>query len=265
MYQYIHLISNTTSPTPLDIWTPSGPYIQPQNADQIALGYFTNLADDAFEVSIETYFKKINNLTDFVDGADLLFNENIESQTVKGRGRAYGAELQISKNSGRLTGWLSYTLARSQGKIRGVNNGNWYSTNSDQRHQLNLVGFYKLTRRWELGGNFIFGSGRPVTYPSGKYQSNGLVVADFSLRNGGRLPAYHRLDLSATFNPRPSAKWQGQWVFSVINVYNRLNAASIFFREIAEVGDLEVATGTTEAVKTAFFPIIPSVSYNFKF
>ncbi|MEY3238705.1 MAG: hypothetical protein RIR11_143 [Bacteroidota bacterium] len=265
MYQYIHLISNTTSPTPLDIWTPSGPYIQPQNADQIALGYFTNLADDAYEVSIETYFKKINNLTDFVDGADLLFNENIESQTVKGRGRAYGAELQISKNSGRLTGWLSYTLAKSQGKIQGVNNGNWYSTNSDQRHQLNLVGFYKLTRRWELGGNFIFGSGRPVTYPSGKYQSNGLVVADFSLRNGGRLPAYHRLDLSATLNPRPSAKWEGQWVFSVINVYNRLNAASIFFREIAEVGDLEIATGTTQAVKTAFFPIIPSVSYNFKF
>ncbi len=265
MYQYIHLISNTTSPTPLDIWTPSGPYISPQNADQLALGYFTNTANNAYEISFEVYFKDINNLTDFVDGADLLFNENIEAQVAKGNGRAYGAELQINKNVGKLTGWLSYTLSRSQGKIPGVNNGNWYATNSDQLHQLNLVGFYKLSKRWDLGGNFIFGSGRPVTYPSGKYTSNGLVVADFSLRNGGRLPAYHRLDLSATLHPKASAKRQGEWVFSVINVYNRLNAASIFFREISEVGDLEIATGTTEAVKTAFFPIIPSVSYNFKF
>lgn len=265
MYQYIHLISNTTSPTPLDIWTPSGPYISPQHADQVALGYFFAGEDNAYEVSFETYYKRLDNLTDFVDGADLLFNENIEAQVAKGRGRAYGVEVQLSKNSGRLTGWLSYTLARSEAKIQGINNGAWYATNSDQRHQLNLVGFYKLGGRWELGGNFIFGSGRPVTYPSGKYVSNGLVVADFSQRNGGRLPAYHRLDLSATLNPRPSVRWQGQWVFSVINVYNRLNAASIFFREISEVNDVEIATGTTEAVKTAFFPIIPSVSYNFKF
>ena len=265
MYQYIHLISNTTSPTPLDIWTPSGPYISPQNADQLALGYFFSEENNAYEISFETYYKRLNNLTDFVDGADLLFNENIEAQVAKGRGRAYGAELQISKNSGRLTGWLSYTLARSEANITGINNSQWYAMNSDQRHQLNLVGFYKLGKRWELGGNFIFGSGRPVTYPSGKYVSNGLVVADFSHRNGGRLPAYHRLDLSATLNPRESARWQGQWVFSVINVYNRLNAASIFFREISEVNDVALATGTTEAVKTAFFPIIPSVTYNFKF
>ncbi len=264
-YQYIHLISNTTSPTPLDIWTPSGPYIRPQNADQLALGYFFSEKKNAYEISFEIYYKRLNNLTDFVDGADLLFNENIESQIAKGKGRAYGAELQISKNSGRLTGWLSYTLAQSQSKITGINNNQWYATNSDQRHQINLVGFYKLPGRWELGGNFIFGSGRPVTYPSGKYNSNGLVVADFSSRNGGRLPAYHRLDLSATLNPRKTSRSQGQWVFSIINVYNRLNAASIFFREISEVNDVELATGTTEAVKTAFFPIIPSVSYNFKF
>lgn len=265
MYQYIHLISNTTSPTPLDVWTPSGPYIDPQNADQFALGYFKNTKNGKFEISSETYYKSLNNITDFIDGADLLFNENIESQIAKGNGRSYGVELQISKTEGKFTGWISYTLSRSEAKVTGINNNEWYSTNSDQRHQLNLIGFYKLNKRLELSANFIYGSGRPVTYPSGKYQSNGLIVADFSSRNSGRLPDYHRLDISATLNPKEDARIKGQWVFSIINVYNRLNAASIFFREISEINDVELATGTTEAVQIAYFPIIPSITYNFKF
>jgi hypothetical protein len=265
MYQYVHLISNTTSPTPLDVWTPSGPYIDPQNADQYALGYFKNTKNGKFEISSEVYYKKLNNITDFIDGADLLFNENIESQIAKGNGRSYGIELQINKTEGKLTGWISYTLSKSEAKVTGINNNKWYSTNSDQRHQLNVIAFYKLNKRLELSANFIYGSGRPVTYPSGKYQSNGLIVADFSSRNSGRLPDYHRLDISATLNPKEEARVKGQWVFSIINVYNRLNAASIFFREITELNGVELATGTTEAVQIAYFPIIPSVTYNFKF
>jgi TonB dependent receptor/CarboxypepD_reg-like domain/TonB-dependent Receptor Plug Domain len=263
MTQYIHLITNTTSPTPLDVWTPSGSYIKPQTSDQVSLGYFIN--PNGYEMTGEVYYKRTKNLTDFVDGADLLFNENIESLVAKGRGVSYGLEVQISKKEGQLTGWISYTLSQAKARIQGVNNNGWYASNSNQLHQLNLVSFYKLSKRWELSGNFIFGSGRPVTYPAGRYSSDGVVVADFSQRNTGRLPAYHRLDLSATLRPKQNSKRNGEWVFSVINVYNRLNASSIFFREIAEINGLEVASGTTEAIKTAFFPIIPSVAYNFKF
>ncbi len=263
MYQYIHLISNTTSATPLDVWAPSGTYLDPQYADQIALGYFRSFNDNAYDFNAEVYYKSMNDVTDFVDGADLLFTEEIETETVQGDARAYGFELQVNKNKGALTGWLSYTLARTERKILGINNNEYYPSNSDQLHELNLVGLYKLNDRWDFGANFVFGSGRPVTYPTGQYEQNGLVVADYENRNGDRLPAYHRLDISATLNPKKGKK--GKWIFSLANVYNRQNAASIFFREISEVGDQEIATGETEATKLSFFGIVPSVTYQFKF
>lgn len=265
MYQYIHLISNTTSATPLDVWAPSGPFLKPQYSDQIAVGYFKSIYNNTYDFNIEAYYKKLSDVTDFIDGADLLFTENIETEVVQGNGRAYGLELQVNKNKGRLTGWLSYTLAKSEAKIFGINNNNYYPTNSDQTHELNLVGFYELNDRWDLSGNFVFGSGRPVTYPSGKYEQNGLVVADYSERNGNRLPIYHRLDLAATLKPKPDAKLQGKWIFSLANAYNRLNAASIYFREIGEVNDVEVATGRTEASKLSYFGIVPSVTYQIQF
>lgn len=263
MYQYLHLISNTTSPTPLDVWSPSGPYIQPQYADQFAAGYFKSFKDGKYDISLETYYKKLNDVTDFIDGADLLFTEDIETQIAQGEGRAYGLEMQISKNEGKLTGWLSYTLARSETKVLGINNNEYYPSNSDQLHELNLVGFYKLNKRWDFGANFVFGSGRPVTYPTGRYEQNGLVVADYDNRNGNRLPAYHRLDLSATLNPKKGKN--GTWTFSLINVYNRQNAASIYFNEVGEIGDTDIATGMTQATKLSFFGIVPSISYQFKF
>ncbi|MEM9650187.1 MAG: TonB-dependent receptor, partial [Bacteroidota bacterium] len=262
-YQYIHLISNTTSPTPLDIWAPSGQYLEPQYADQFALGYFKSLKDGAYDFNVEAYYKEMYDVTDFIDGADLLFTENIETQVVQGDARAYGLELQFSKNRGDLTGWLSYTLARSERQILGINNNEYYPTNNDQLHELNLVGMYKLNSRWDFSANWIFGSGRPVTFPTSRYSQNGLVVGDYQNRNGDRLPAYHRLDVAATLNPKKGRK--GKWIFSIANLYNRLNAASIYFNEVSEVNDVEVATGETQATKLAFFGIVPSVMYQFKF
>ena len=265
MYQYIHLVTNTTSPTPLDVWTPSGPYIKPQFADQIALGYFSNVKESSYDFSVEAYYKKLTNVTDFKDGADLLFREDVETQVVQGVGRAYGLEFLLNKNTGKLTGWLSYTLSRSENKINGINNNEYYANNVDQLHRLNLVGLYKTNSRWEFGGVFTFSTGRPVTYPTGRYEQNGLIVADYSERNGNRLPVYHRLDISATLNPKKDSNKTGKWIFSIANLYNRQNAASIFFREISEVNDVEIATGNTEATKLSFFGIVPSVTYEFKF
>lgn len=265
MYQYIHLVTNTTSPTPLDVWTPSGPYIKPQYADQFAIGYFKNIKESSYDFSVEAYFKKLTNVTDFKDGADLLFREDVETQIVQGVGRAYGLEFLLNKNKGKLTGWLSYTLSKSENKINGINNNRFYANNVDQLHRLNLVGLYKTSSRWEFGGVFTFSTGRPVTYPTGRYEQNGLVVADYSERNGNRLPFYHRLDISATLNPKKDTNKTGKWIFSIANLYNRQNAASIFFREIGEVNDVEIATGNTEATKLSFFGIVPSVTYEFKF
>ncbi|WP_340063477.1 TonB-dependent receptor [Ascidiimonas aurantiaca] len=265
MYQYLHLISNTTSATPLDVWAPSGPFLKPQSLDQIALGYFRSFKKKTYDFNVEVYYKRLNNVTDFIDGADLLFTENIETEVVQGQGRAYGLELQINKNFGKLTGWLSYTLSRAESKVLGINQGAYYPVNNDQRHELNLVGMYDLGGRWELSGNFVFGSGRPITYPSARYEQKGLVVADYNSRNDNRLPAYHRLDIAATLKPKPDARWNGTWIFSIANLYNRQNAASIFFREVGEVNDQEVATGRTEAIKLSYFGIVPSVTFQFNF
>ncbi len=263
-YQYLHLISNSTSATPLDIWTPSGPYLRPQYSDQFALGYFKTLKNNAYDFSIEAYYKDLRDVTDFVDGADLLFQENIETQVVQGKGRAYGMEFQLNKNSGKLTGWLSYTLAKSERQVLGINNNEYYPSNNDQTHELSIVGLYKLNDRWDFGANFVYGSGKPVTYPTGKFEQNGLIVADFEGRNGNRLPAFHRLDLSATLNPKKGGN--GTWIFSVGNVYNRQNAATIFFRErVDEINDINIPTGQTEASKFSFLGIVPSVTYQFKF
>ncbi len=264
MNQYLHLISNTTSATPLDVWAPSGTYLKPQSLDQYALGYFKTFKEGAYDLSLEGYYKNIRDVTDFKNGADLLFTESVETEFVQGNGRAYGLELQVNKNEGKLTGWLSYTLARSESKVLGINNNQYYPTNSDQLHELNLVGIYKLNNRWDFGANFIFGSGRPVTYPTGRYSQNGLVLADYSDRNGNRLPAYHRLDISATLNPKSGKN--GKWTFGLVNVYARQNASSIYFSEVSEVNDQEVATGQTQATKLSIFGFpLPSISYEFKF
>ncbi|WP_053970783.1 TonB-dependent receptor [Mangrovimonas sp. ST2L15] len=265
--QYLHLLSNTSSVTPLDVWTPSGPYVEPQISHQYALGYYKKLMDNAFSLELETYYKQIDNRIDYIDGSDLIGNNNIETEILNGEARAYGLEVLFRKNKGNLTGWLSYTLSKSEQRTLGgnaggpgINNGDWYNTPYDRTHDISVTGMYKLNDKWTFSSNFIFQTGRPVTYPNGQYEYEGLSIASYSNRNQDRLPAYHRLDLSATLTPRKNAgrKWKSEWVFGIYNVYNRRNAASISFSQNRQ-------TGMNEATRISIFGAIPSVSYNFKF
>lgn len=267
MVQYMQLVSNTASPTPLDVWTPSDNYIKPQLADQVAVGYFKNFKDGDYTLELETYYKKVQNRIDYIDGADLIANEAIEQVLLNGRMRSYGLEMMIKKNEGRLNGWVSYTLSRSEQQTPGrtpteigINNGDWYRSAYDKTHNLAVTGNYKLNKKWSFGANFTLQSGQPVTYPSGKYVFQGVTVPSYNSRNEDRLPAYHRMDISATLTPKKyeNRKFKGEWVFGIYNIYSRYNAASISFRQNAE-------TGANEAVKLSIFGIVPSVSYNFKF
>ena len=267
MAQYLHLISNTTSATPLDVWAPSGKFLDPQIADQFAVGYFRNFKDNMFSIEAETYYKTIDNRVDYIDGADLIAQNTIETEILVGESRAYGLELLLRKNQGKFTGWLAYTLSKSEQRTPGgtagglgINNGNWYSTPWDRTHDISFTGSYKLNDKWRFSSNFAFQTGRPVTYPNGQFQYNGLSIPTYSERNADRLPAYHRLDVSATLTPwkNKGRKWQGEWVFGIYNIYNRRNAASITFGQ-------NETSGLNEATRTAIFGIIPSVTYNFKF
>jgi hypothetical protein len=260
--QYIHLISNTTAPSPLDVWTPSGPYLQPQTSDQVALGYFRNFNNNAYESSVEVYYKDLQNQLDYVPGASLAVNNTLETEILTGPGRAYGVELYFKKRTGRLTGWISYTLSKTERKFDGlnaqdpgINNGDFYPSSFDRTHDLSITGIYELNKKWTLSSNFVLTSGRPITYPNSRYEFANLVVTQFEGRNSDRLPTYHRLDISATLHNF----WRGDWVFSIYNVYNRMNATSITFRPNEDNPTI------TEAVRTTIFGIVPSITYNFKF
>ncbi|MGC4041686.1 MAG: TonB-dependent receptor [Flavobacterium sp.] len=267
MAQYLQLISNTASPTPLDVWTPSDKYIKPQIADQVALGYFKNFKNNEYSLEVESFFKKIKNRLDYIDGADLIANEAIEQVVLNGEMRAYGLEVLLRKNTGRLNGWISYTLSKSEQRTpgrtaaeTGINNGNWYSSGYDKTHNLSVTGSYNYSKKWTYGANFVLQTGQPVTYPNGYYEYGGIMVPSYGTRNADRLPAYHHLDLSATYTPKPDKKkgWQSEWVFSLYNVYGRKNAASITFRQ-------NETTAVNEAVRLSIFGIVPGISYNFKF
>nr|WP_299343101.1 TonB-dependent receptor [Allomuricauda sp.] len=273
--QYLHLLSNTSSPTPLDVWTPSGPFVEPQLLNQYAIGFFKNINDGEFSLEIEGFYKDVENRIDYIDGADLIANNAIEQVILNGEARAYGLEFLLRKNTGKLQGWLAYTLSRSEQRTpgrtstvdngrsnleTGINFGEWYSTPFDKTHDIALYGNYELNDKWSFNANFIYQTGQPTNYPVGQFEFQGLVVPFFGRRNQERLPDYHRLDISATLTPRKNKnrKLQGQWIFSVYNVYNRMNAASINFRQNQD-------TGRNEAVRTSIFGIIPAVTYNFKF
>lgn len=267
MVQYLQLISNTASPTPLDVWTPSDRYIKPQIADQVAVGYFTNFKEDTFSVEIESFYKTVKNRMDYIDGADLIANEAIEQVILNGEMRAYGLELLFRKNTGKLSGWIAYTLSRSEQRTPGrfaneigINNGNWYKNGYDKTHNLAVTGSYKLNPKWSFGANFTLQTGQPVTYPNGQYSYQGVNVPSYGLRNENNLPTYHHLDVSATMIPKKNQnrKWQTEWVFSIYNLYARKNAASISFTQNEE-------TGQNEAIRLSIFGIVPAVSYNFKF
>jgi hypothetical protein len=263
--QYIHLISNTTAPTPFDLYAPSGDYIDPQRGDQIAAGFFKNLDNYSFEA--EVFYKEVDNRLDYIDGADLIAQDAVETILLAGEARAYGLELLLRKNSGKLQGWIAYTLSRSEQRTPGrtaaepgINNGEWYNAAWDKTHDLTITANYDWTEKWSVGSNFTLQTGQPVTFPNGQYQFNGLFVPTYESRNASRLPLVHRLDLSATYTPKPDKKkgWQSSWVFSLYNVYDRKNAASISFGENED-------TARNEATRLAIFGVVPAVTYNFKF
>ncbi len=265
--QYLHLLSNTSSPTPLDVWTPSGPFVEPQLLDQYAIGYFRNIKEGAYSFETEIYYKDLQNRIDYIDGANLIANDAIEQVILNGEGRAYGLELLFRKKEGDFTGWVSYTLSKSEQRTPGrnaneigINNGEWYNTPWDKTHDMAVFGNYKLNDKWTFNSNFIWQTGQPTNYPIGQFEFQGIVIPYYGLRNVERLPDYHRLDISATLTPKKkqNRRFEGQWVFSIYNVYNRRNAASINFRRNQD-------TGQNEAVRTSIFGIVPSVSYNFKF
>ncbi|SFN78814.1 TonB-dependent Receptor Plug Domain [Bizionia echini] len=265
--QYLHLLSNTSSPTPLDIWTPSGNYVDPQILDQVALGYFRNFKNDIFSLELETFYKTIKNRIDYIDGADLIANDAIEQVILTGEARAYGLEILFRKNTGRFKGWIAYTLSKSEQRTPGrtanepgINNGQWYKTAYDKTHDVSITSSYDFSDKWRFNANFILQTGQPVTYPNAQYEYNGISIPNYGLRNEFRLPTYNRLDISATYTPKPNktSGWQGEWVFGIYNVYNRYNAASITFSENRD-------TGVNEATRLSIFGIVPSVTYNFKF
>ena len=265
MAQYIHLISNTTSPTPFDIYAPSGKYIDPQLADQVAIGYFRKF--DNFSLELESFYKTVRNRLDYVDDADLIANDAVEQILLKGRARAYGLEVLLRKTTGRLQGWIAYTLSKSEQQTPGrspeeigINDGQWYNSAWDKPHDIAITAQYELNPKWSFSANGVYQTGRPSTFPTGQYEYNNITVPVYEARNSSRLQDFHRIDIAATWTPKPasSKRWKGEWVFSVYNIYNRKNAASLSFRENTD-------TNRNEAVRLSIFGIIPSVTYNFKF
>ncbi|SEL08318.1 Outer membrane receptor proteins, mostly Fe transport [Olivibacter domesticus] len=257
--QNLHQLTNTTSTLPTDAWVLSSNNIQPQIADQGALGYYRNFNDDKYEFSVEVYYKDMQNQIDYKNTADLQANENVEAELVYGKGKAYGLELYLKKRVGRLNGWISYTLSRSKRRFDEINNGQWFAARQDRIHDVAIVGMYQLSKRWSVSGTFIYNTGNAVTFPSGKYSIGGKSTWYYTERNGYRMPDYHRLDLGATLESKPGGRFKSSWTFGIYNAYNRKNAYIIDFRE--NKNDPNV----TEAYKVALFGIIPSVTWNFKF
>ncbi|WAC10775.1 TonB-dependent receptor [Dyadobacter pollutisoli] len=262
--QYLHLLSNTAASSPLDVWTLSGINIKPEKADQVALGWFQNFSDNTYEASVEVYYKKMYNQIDYVPASDLLLNEYFAGDLLFGKGRAYGAEFYVKKNKGRLTGWVSYTLSRTERKVESVNNDDWFPARFDKPHNITAVAIYELTKRLTLSSNFTIQSGTPATFPTNRYTVGGIIIGNNynGARNNSRIPAYHRLDLAATLKAKRKLfkVGEGEWVFSVYNVYNRRNPFSVYTR-INEDNPLK-----TEAVRYSVIGnFIPSVTYNFKF
>jgi hypothetical protein len=275
MAQYLHLISNTTASNPLDVWTPSSQNIKPQLGDQYTMGYFRSLGNEKqYEFSIETYYRAARNQIDYIDGADLLINEFLEGDLLRGKSRAYGLEFYLQKKTGKITGWMAYTLGRTEMKVAGINRGSWYPARFDQTHNLKLTGFYELDKRWTFTANFTLLSGTPTTFPTSRYVIQGILVPynTNETRNNVRIPAFHRLDFSARLEGKSVTK-KGKirkntdyWVFGVYNVYSRKNPFSIYFAQSDERFAPAGESIDSQARQLSIIgTLIPSVSYNFHF
>jgi hypothetical protein len=231
---------------------------KPTVSDQISLGY-TRKFNNGYEISTDIYYKKMNNLADYKEGVKIEALQDLNKNLLySGIGRAYGLEFMAKKTTGRLTGWLSYTLSKSQRKIEGINEGNWYNATQDKTHNLSIVANYALSQKWTLSSAFVYTSGNAVTFPVGKYEVSGNTILQYGERNSNRMPAYNRLDISATYEPQNNRRFKSSWSFGIYNIYSRKNAASIDFESSYN------GTGI-RAIKNSMFTIVPNVTYNFKF
>lgn len=257
--QHIHLLSNSTSTSPTDQWIGNSYNIRPELSDIFSLGFSRNFKNNDYEFNIETYYKIMQNQVDYKDGADINTVQDVESELLYGEGRAYGVEVTFKKKMGKLTGWIGYTLSRSERKIEGINNDEWYAARQDRTHDLSVVGIYQLNDRWSFSALFVYNTGNAVTFPSGKYTIGGQTQFYYTERNGYRMPAYHRVDVSATWEGKKTKRFQSSWSLGLYNVYGRENAYLIQFR------DNPNNPAETQAVQYALFRFVPSVTYNFKF
>jgi len=257
--QNLHLMSNSTGGSPTDQWIGNSYNIKPEVADQVSFGYSRNFSNNAWELNAETYYKTMQHQIDYKDGADINTVPDVESELLFGKGRAYGLEILLKKKKGRLTGWIGYTLSKTERKIDGINNGQWYNARQDRTHDLSIVGIYTLSPGWTLSGTFIYTTGNAVTFPTGKYIVNNMVMYQYASRNADRMPATHRLDISFTYEKPSKRKYQSSWSFGLYNVYGRRNPYSITFKENKSNPKI------IDAVQTSLFQWVPSVTYNFKF
>lgn len=257
--QNLHLLSNSTTGSPTDLWIPSSYNVGPEISDQVSLGYFRNFLSNKLELSVETYYKWMQNQIDYKDGAELDFGENVESQLLTGTGRAYGIEFLFRKKVGKITGWVGYTLSRVEKKIEGINNDEYYPARQDRTHDISIVLMYQILPRLSVAATWVYYTGNAVTFPSGKYEIQGQVVNYYTERNAYRMPDYHRMDLGITFDGKKRKRFESSWNLSFYNLYARENAFTITFEE--DPND----PSKTQAVQTSLFKIIPSITYNFKF
>lgn len=264
-YQFVHLVSNSASTLPIDIWVPSSPLVKPQLGIQYAIGYFKNFKDDRYEASVEAYYKDLRNQIDYRESYVNNVAVELENEFVFGSGAAYGVELFFKKRKGKLNGWVGYTWSRSNRSFPEINNGTVFPAKFDRTHDLSIVANYKLGPKWTFGGVFVFGTGNAFTPITDLFLTERRLRPEYGTRNSARIDDYHRLDLSATFSPKPDSqkKFKSKWIFSIYNVYNRYNT----FYNFPELSLLEVDTGFLNAsyFKVSLFPIIPSVTWNFSF
>jgi len=266
-YQYIHLASPTTVSMPTDIWFPSTEIVKPQFGTQYSLGYYRNFKDNAIETSVEVYYKEMKNQIEYAEGA--LIEDNVNNNTdnnfVFGTGESYGIEFFVNKTLGRTTGWIGYTLAKTTRHFDEINNGEIFPAKYDRRHDVSIVITHQLNERLTISGVWVYATGNCATMPVSRYIIGGNIVSEYGPRNGFRMPAYHRADLSLTWYPKSKKKTrriEESWNFSIYNLYNRRNPYFIYFDV---EGDILSGSATVTAKQVSIFSILPSVTWNFKF
>jgi hypothetical protein len=269
--QYLHLATTSAATFPSDLWVPSGSVIKPAKAQQVAAGFFKDFANGAYEMNVEAYYKTMSNQLEFKPGARLLLNQNLEGEMIFGKGEAYGLELFLQKKTGRLTGWIGYTLSRTERTFSAMNNGKPFPYRYDRTHDLSVVANYTLSKKWEAAAVFVYGTGNALTMPTGRFVYNlgynrderkpvFTSINQYDKINDYRMPAYHRMDIAFTYTPKPQTtkRFKSSWTFSLYNMYNRYNPYFIYL-------DVDEEEETIKGKKVFLFPIIPGITWNFKF